>query len=96
MNLRTGWMKSGVMLSGLLLCVACASTPAPSPAVDTVPSGPAAGSAQTLTAEQCEEKGGTVVGDIGDGRIHTEGCPDGGTLLGNVPLGIEGSICCKK
>lgn len=50
----------------------------------------------TLTAQQCESQGGTVVGDPGDGSVSgTKTCPGNGEYIGQVPLGIEGSICCK-
>lgn len=49
----------------------------------------------TMTAEECEAKG-TVVGDIGDGRTQQPDfrCPNGELPIGNVPLGVEGSVCC--
>jgi hypothetical protein len=49
-----------------------------------------------LTPEECTARGGSVVGDIGDGATHRPDylCANGAPPLGNVPLGIEGSVCC--
>lgn len=49
-----------------------------------------------MSAEECEAQGGTVVGDIGDGAIHRPGyrCPNGEPPIADVPLGVEGSVCC--
>lgn len=50
----------------------------------------------SMSAEECEQQGGTVVGDIGDGAVHRSDyvCPSGGRPIGSVPLGVEGSVCC--
>ena len=76
-------------------------TPTPTPA-PTPTSGEPSGS--SLTAQQCQEAGGEVVVDIGDGAIHR---PDYRCAKsGNPPLGpiaaspgqpqaIEGAVCCK-
>jgi hypothetical protein len=93
MTLRNGWMRCGTLASVLLLGAACAGQ---KPAGDVVQTGgPMDGDPNILSAEQCEEKGGQVVGDIGDGSVFRNGCPGSGTLLGNVRTGIEGGICCK-
>jgi hypothetical protein len=55
-----------------------------------------------LTQQQCEERGGGVVGDIGDGATHQADyvCPGGKPPLGDIepaaqdPIAVEGSICC--
>lgn len=44
-------------------------------------------------AEQCECKGMTVVGDIGDGQVK---CPDGLIEVSRIQYGIEGGVCCAK
>ena len=44
------------------------------------------------TAEQCECKGFTVVGDIGDGQVA---CPEGLTEVSRIQYGIEGGVCCN-
>ena len=44
------------------------------------------------TAEQCECKGHTVVGDIGDGQVA---CPEGSTEVSKISYGIEGGVCCQ-
>jgi hypothetical protein len=57
-----------------------------------------------LTAAACEEQGGKVVGDIGDGAIHRPDykCPDSGEApIGSIvpdpggAVAVEGSVCCK-
>ena len=56
----------------------------------------------TLTSDECEEKGGQEIGDIGDGAIHQPGyrCPTNGQPpLGGIfnpggPIAIEGAVCC--
>lgn len=50
----------------------------------------------TLTAEECENDGGTIVGDPGDGSVHREEyrCESGEAPIGRVESGIEGSVCC--
>jgi hypothetical protein len=57
-----------------------------------------------ITAAACEEQGGKVVGDIGDGAIHKPDyvCPDSGAApIGTItaepdgPVAVEGSVCCK-
>jgi hypothetical protein len=55
-----------------------------------------------LTQQQCEERGGGVVGDIGDGATHQADyvCPSGKPPLGDIepaapdPIATEGSVCC--
>ncbi|WP_236519354.1 hypothetical protein [Sandaracinus amylolyticus] len=51
-----------------------------------------------LTPDECTAQGGTVVGDIGDGATLRPDyvCPSGGAPIGNVPSGIEGSVCCPS
>ena len=55
-----------------------------------------------LTRAQCEQSGGTVVGDPGDGstQLPTYRCPNGSAPVANIrflegePISIEGSVCC--
>lgn len=55
-----------------------------------------------LTAAQCQEKGGVVVGDIGDGAIHRADylCASGKKPISslvygtNEPISVEGAVCC--
>lgn len=91
MNLRIFW--AGLLV---LFVLACASaTPEPHDG--------GANERSTLTAEACEQQGGTVVGDIGDGAIHRPDyrCPSGEPPLGTIqavegePIAVEGSICCR-
>lgn len=52
--------------------------------------------AKSLSEAQCEEMGGTVYGDIGDGSVIRARCSDRDMeFLGYVPLGIEGSVRCR-
>jgi hypothetical protein len=77
------------------------SEPATSPSRDT---GAPSGARPTMTSQECEATGGTVVGDIGDGAIHRPDykCANGSSPLGSVraaeggPVAIEGSVCCAK
>jgi hypothetical protein len=58
---------------------------------------PPAADREEMSAADCEAKGGSVVGDIGDGAVHRPDykCPSGSPPIGRVPSGIEGSVCCK-
>ena len=55
-----------------------------------------------LTSAECQEKGGSVVGDIGDGAIHRPDyvCAGGQPPLGSIraaegePVAVEGAVCC--
>ena len=55
-----------------------------------------------LTLQQCRKQGGSVIGDIGDGRIHRANfvCASGRKPLGyiiyneNQSAPIEGAVCC--
>jgi len=55
-----------------------------------------------MTAQECSQVGGVIVGDIGDGRIHKSDylCQNGETPLGTIvpregePIAIEGAVCC--
>ena len=58
----------------------------------------------SLTAQQCTDAGGEVVGDIGDGAIHKpdykcekSGAPPMGQIAAEPgkPTAIEGAVCCK-
>lgn len=57
----------------------------------------------TMSNEECLKRGGTIVGDIGDGAIHRPGykCESNGespfgTVMPepNGPFPIEGQVCC--
>jgi len=55
-----------------------------------------------VTNTECQARGGTVVGDIGDGAIHRPDyrCANGQPPLGTItaeqgePIAVEGSVCC--
>ena len=69
--------------------------PQPEPADDTTSRPP-------LTNAECEAKGGSVVGDIGDGAIHRPDykCANGQPPIGSIvaetgqPVAVEGAVCC--
>lgn len=56
----------------------------------------------TMTDAECQAKGGSVVGDIGDGAIHRPDyrCANGQPPIGSIvategqPVAVEGSVCC--
>jgi hypothetical protein len=57
----------------------------------------------TLTRQECVERGGTIVGDIGDGAIHRSSyrCDSNGASPLDVvvpspgePIAMEGEVCC--
>lgn len=57
-----------------------------------------------LSRAECTERGGVVVGDIGDGAIHDPDyrCSNGESPIGTIvpqpgePIAIEGAVCCAK
>lgn len=59
---------------------------------------------ESLTREQCAQRGGVEIGDIGDGRIHRADylCPNKQAPLGVISyiegqvIAIEGSVCCGQ
>lgn len=94
---------------GLMLALACnkgQDSPPPAPPESTTtpppPEATPAGDRPTLTQAECESRGGTVVGDIGDGAVHKPDyrCADGQPPLGSIraegdaPVAVEGSVCC--
>lgn len=75
------------------------------PADSAPPPGDEPSDRPQLTAQECEAKGGQVVGDIGDGAIHRPDyrCADSGQApVGDIvqrpsddgPVAVEGSVCC--
>jgi hypothetical protein len=99
-------MRALPLLPVIWLLGACGSTPAsdetpkteaPVPsATDVASAVPPHGARREISQEDCTAKGGTLVGDIGDGATHKPEyrCPSGSPPIGNVPLGVEGSVCC--
>lgn len=69
--------------------------PVPEPADDTTSRPP-------MTNAECEAKGGSIVGDIGDGAIHKPDykCANGQSPIGSIvaqtgePIAVEGAVCC--
>jgi hypothetical protein len=58
---------------------------------------------EEISRQECENRGGQVIGDIGDGRIHradfvceTDGEPPIATVvpLEGEPISTEGEVCC--
>lgn len=96
-------MRTLVALCFLAACGADNKSPPPPndpppPTDPAPPTGESPGDRPTLTAAECEARGGTVVGDIGDGAVHRSDyrCPNGHPPVATVPLGIEGSVCCAE
>lgn len=97
-------MRSLVSVLSLVVLLGCGSSspsqePAPAPGPAEEPAGGGGeGERPLLSPEECEQRGGTVVGDIGDGATMRPDylCPSGAPPIGNVPLGIEGSVCCPQ
>jgi hypothetical protein len=98
---------AGSSLAGGVASTACGGAqPAPPaaerPGVSSAQEGADAGA--TLTAAQCAAAGGEVIGDIGDGAIHSPDfrCPGSGERpLGPIapeagqPMAVEGAVCCR-
>lgn len=86
---------------GLTLVSGCAKSGADAPPPSEPPTSTPA-ERPALTSAECEAKGGTIVGDIGDGAIHRPDyrCEGGEPPLGSIkaeeggPMGVEGSVCC--
>ena len=57
-----------------------------------------------LSRAECTERGGVIIGDIGDGAIHDPDyrCSNGEPPIGSIvpqpgePIAIEGEVCCKQ
>ena len=101
-SLRAGWVIAGALWVG-----ACSGgsggqeEPPPDESAesggeDQLPPDSTGAERAVLTAEECTAQGGTLVGDIGDGATHSPDylCPNGAPPIANVPLGVEGSVCC--
>jgi hypothetical protein len=108
-------MRASIVILGFALLAACSkppSTPPPTqepagedkPVDEPAAEGGGGEERPGLTAAACEEQGGQVVGDIGDGAIHQPDyrCPDSGEApIGSIvadpggPVAIEGAVCCK-
>jgi hypothetical protein len=71
---------------------------------EVAPPAPEGETRPTVSAQQCEASGGTVVGDIGDGAIHRPDyrCASGAKPTASIsnpeggPIAIEGSVCCPR
>ena len=100
-------LVSGVVACGGSQAQSVPAEAAPGPAATAEPAAApeeSAPSRPSLTSEECEASGGTIVGDIGDGAIHRPEyrCPSGAAPSGSIkapeggPMAIEGSVCCPK
>ncbi len=103
-------MKFTTLLCASLFFCACGGSTPPATTAGDAPAAPAPATpapapatSDALTAADCEAKGGSVVGDIGDGAIHKPGyvCPESGKPpLGSIsaepggPIATEGAVCC--
>lgn len=100
-----------ITLTSLSLLTACGGAvprqadrpPTLEPSTDEAPAPETADAGATLTPAECEERGGHVVGDIGDGAIHRPDyrCPESGqppigriSVEPGAPMPIEGAVCC--
>lgn len=83
---------------GLLLAAGCEKKPTNEPNPEPEPT-----DRPLVTSTECEARGGTVVGDIGDGAIHRPDyrCANGQPPIGTIkaeegePVAIEGAVCCE-
>jgi hypothetical protein len=81
----------------VLVLSACGSAASEPPPEEAPPPDETSGDERrSMTTEECEAQGGTVVGDIGDGATQRPDyvCPSGQPPIGSIPLGVEGSVCC--
>lgn len=93
------WM---ITVAGLCLVLAAGCSKKGSEGSTPPASTPPTTERPALTSAACQEKGGTVVGDIGDGAIHRPDyvCASGQPPIGTIraaegePVAIEGSVCC--
>lgn len=89
-------MRHAAALGSLVLVFfGCGGAESEGPHDPPLPTTPSA-ERPSLSAAECEARGGRVVGDIGDGRTHRPDyrCDDGQEPIADVPLGIEGAVCC--
>lgn len=96
--------RRSLVLASLVLCACGSPGAAPPPEGPAAPGAPPAPTSRDgITASDCEARGGTVVGDIGDGAIHRPDyrCPaTNEPPLGSIepepggPIAVEGSVCC--
>jgi hypothetical protein len=95
-SIRTAWLAA--ILVSLTACGGASPEPE-EPAGEQTELPPDSEQAErpSMTAEECEAQGGQVVGDIGDGAIHRPEyrCESGEPPVGSIPLGVEGSVCCR-
>lgn len=91
-------MNRSVVLGSLVLFLCGCGGSDSGDSNDAPPPTPPSTERPSLSAAECEAQGGTVVGDIGDGRTHRPDyrCEDGQAPIADVPLGVEGSVCCPQ
>ena len=97
-------LKSLLFVSFALAACGGSKTTPPSSEPAPTTTGHEQGSGASMTAQECTDQGGEVVGDIGDGAIHQPDykCPKSGEPpIGHIaaepgkPAAIEGAVCCK-
>jgi hypothetical protein len=78
----------------------CVQSPPPGSPI----SDPLDGARTLLSEQECNARGGSIVGDIGNGATHRSDyvCSSGKAPLGDVaapdggPFGDEGAVCCPR
>jgi hypothetical protein len=97
-------MKALLFALTLAACGSKKPATAEAPTTEAPAAGHEQGSATSLTAQQCTDQGGEVVGDIGDGatsqpdyKCAKSGLPPIGHIAAEPgkPMAIEGAVCCK-
>ncbi len=99
-------MKTTLLIIAISVAACGGSKPAPAPTPPSEPAaaGPEQGSNVSMSAQQCTDQGGEVVGDIGDGatsqpdyKCAKSGLPPIGHIAAEPgkPMAIEGAVCCK-
>jgi hypothetical protein len=99
--MKKRWMIATAGL-GLALATGCPKSGSEGSEPPTPTPTPEATERPSLTSAECQDKGGTIVGDIGDGAIHRPDyrCENGQPPVGTIrsaegePTAVEGSVCC--
>ena len=97
MRIHSGSTLRAAIASSLMALAltagACSKKPAANDSTSTPSAAPSGepGAGGTMSKEDCEQKGGHTVGDIGDGSVK---CGEGEESAGRVQLGMEGALCC--
>jgi hypothetical protein len=103
MNLPTRLAIALFTTFAAMSAAGCADAPAEESAdnrsadVNVVDDGSALDEPPVMTEEECKAQG-TVVADIGDGKVHEAGyrCENGQEPIASVARGLEGAVCCPN